>query len=127
MKDIQIWDLLKEIEQKIEYQKTPGLRADTLLRLLQIEQSNSKEINLLKGAQLGLDEMFAEMNKVDQEFELKLAIEVLSNYLKSGSFNLLVIPVNGRDQMGVKTFDSINKELKMIVEKYDSNTAQLLN
>ena len=127
MKNIQIWDLLKDFENQIEYQKTPILRADTLLKLLQVEHSNAEEINLLRGAQLGLNEMFAEMNKVDKEFEIRLAIQILTYYLDTNSFGLLATPINGPDISNVEKFESIKTRLKEIVEKHDTNADSFLD
>ena len=123
MRKILINDCFEEFEQKIEHLKTPTLRADSLLKLFQIEQSNLSDINLIKGAQLGLNEMFEEMNKVDKSFEIRMAIEILSHYLKSNSFNLLAAPILGSDKEIVESFETINKKIEDLVGKYDRESA----
>ncbi len=123
MRKILINDCFEEFEQKIEHLKTPNLRADSLLKLFQIEQSNLSDINLIKGAKLGLNEMFEEINKVDKSLEIRMAIEILSHYLKSNSFNLLSAPIHGTDKEIVERFETINKKIEDLVGKYDRESA----
>jgi len=124
MKKLLITDNLIEIENKLDYQRTPTLRAESALILINIERENLKDINLLKGASQGLTEMFTEMDKVDLLSEYDMAIKILTHFLDNNSFSLVAIQRFGRDQ--TKLFEEINEKLKEIVFKYDNDSAQFL-
>lgn len=124
MKKLLITDKLIEIEYKLDYQRTPTLRAESALILINIERENLKDINLLKGASQGLTEMFTEMDKVDLLSEYDMAIKILTHFLDNNSFSLVAIQRFGRDR--TKLFEEINEKLKEIVFKYDNDSAQFL-
>ena len=124
MKKPLITDKLIEIENKLDYQRTPTLRAESALSLINTEKANLKDINLLRGAFQGLTEMFTEMNKVDLLSEYDMAIKILTHFLENNSFNLIAIQRFGTNQ--TKLFEEINEKLKGIVFKYDNDTAQFL-
>lgn len=125
MKKLLITDKLIELENKLEYQRTPALRAESVLRLINTERENLKDINLLRGASQGLKEMFTEMDKVDLLSEYDMAIKILTHFLKNNSFSLIAIQRYGTDQ--AKLFEEINENLKGIVFKYDNDSAQFLS
>ena len=124
MKKLLITDKLIEIEYKLDHQRTPTLRAESALILINIERENLKDINLLKGASQGLTEMFTEMDKVDLLSECDMAIKILTHFLDNNSFSLVAIQRFGRDR--TKLFEEINEKLKEIVFKYDNDSAQFL-
>ena len=125
MKKPLITDKLIEIENKLDYQRTPTLRAESALSLINTEKANLKDINLLRGAFQGLTEMFTEMDKVDLLSEYDMAIKILTHFLENNSFNLIAIQRFGSDQK--KLFEEINEKLKGIVFKYDNDSAQFLS
>jgi hypothetical protein len=122
MKKPLIADKLIEIENKLEYQKTPVLRAESALSLINIEKENLKNIDLLKGASQGLNEMFTEMDKVDLLSEYNMAIKILTHFIDNNSFSLIAIQKFDNDQ--TKLFEEINKKLEEVVSKYDNDSAQ---
>ncbi len=125
MKKPLITDKLTEIENKLEYQRTPTLRAESALSLINIEKANLKDINLLKGAFQGLTEMFTEMDKVDLLSESEMAIKILTHFLENNSFKFIANQRFSSDQ--TKVFKEINEKIKGIVFKYDYDTAQFLS
>lgn len=126
MKKLLIENLLTEIENKLEYQKTPRLRADSAFSLLRGERANHKDIDLLKGAKQGLKEMLGEMNKVEKLSEIDIAIKILDHYIANNSFSLIAIQRSNEDKITVDLFDELSSRLEKIVNKFDNETAQFL-
>ena len=122
MKKPLIADKLIEIENKLEHQRTPILRAESALSLINVEKENLKNINLLKGASQGLKEMFTEMDKVNLLSEYNMAIKILTHFIDNNSFSLIAIQKFDNDQANL--FEEINKKLEEVVSKYDNDSAE---
>lgn len=114
MEYIQIRILLQDIESKIEHLRTPELRAQTILQLLQVEHTNFENNFLNKVTRFDFIEKLTEM---DKDYEVRLSIEILTYYLASNSFGLIAGPIPGADNSMVEKFDWIKNRLQEIVEK----------
>ncbi|HEY5592802.1 MAG TPA: hypothetical protein VIK55_17515 [Paludibacter sp.] len=123
MKELLLKNKLIEIEINIEHQKSPILRAETLLDLLRIEQANLNNIDLLRSTLQGLNEMLSAMNKVELLSEINSAILILTHYMESGSFSLIALPRNNIDKMDADCFKRLNERLEGIVDKFNNDTA----
>ncbi|MBN1971554.1 MAG: hypothetical protein JW870_19475 [Candidatus Delongbacteria bacterium] len=126
MKETHIETKLNEIENRIEHLKTPALRAESMISLLNIEQVNSANIDLIKGAQAGLKEMFSEIEKVELSKDINNSISILNQYLNTNSFDLFIVPGTKTNEGEIKKFEYLNERIEQIVMKYDNNPSQFL-
>jgi hypothetical protein len=88
------------------------LRADALHRLLKIELENSQNPKLLEAAKIGLVEMVEEFDKVQFHDELKHSLKILSVYLETGDWS--VILPNGS---GSKAYSNNLNEIQSLIKK----------
>ncbi|MBN2776910.1 MAG: hypothetical protein JXR36_04680 [Bacteroidales bacterium] len=125
MKKLLIENLLIEIENMIEHQKTPTMRANDIYRLLEIEKDNFKNIDLLRAKNRDLTEMLGEMKKTKILNELDIALKLLSNYIDNDEFTLSLISVNNRNP-DVDKFEIIKNLLLKTIDKYNLDTPHFM-
>jgi len=112
---MKIEKLLVQKGSEIEHLDTPNLRANELLKILQIEYNNNKNINLLSSANHGLIEMLDGMNKSEILTELDFSIKILTGFQETGNFDLLAIPNNIASKDLSDAFESIKSLLINII------------
>lgn len=127
MKELLLKDKLIELETRMEHQKSPRLRADSLLNLLKIKQTSLKKNDLLRIAQQGLKEMHDEMSNVELLSEINMAVMILAHYIEKDSFDLTAISQGKIDKDDVDRFEMLNGRLKEIVTKFNDNYTQFLD
>jgi len=120
MTKLKIEGKLIEFENKLDYQKTPRLRAEEILTFLKsdLEKINAED---LIGSTKQASAFTTTINHIKQIPELKFAFKILEHFIEFGSFNLVAI---GDD---VTLFNDINERLKILVNKFESNGQLLLS
>ena len=106
--------ILDSCSEKIQHLTSSDLRAEALLRLLQIEYSNLKKPNLLQSAKIGLVEMTDAMNKSELLQDLEFTIQILTEYYKSKSFDK-ILPLNSYSKDLADRFVKISDIIKEII------------
>ena len=127
MKELLLKDKLIELETRMEHQKSPRLRADSLLNLLKIKQGSLKKNDLLRIAQQGFKEMHDETSNVELLSEINMAVMILAHYIEKGSFSLTAISQGIIDKDDVDRFEMLNERLKEIVAKLNDEYTQFVD
>ncbi len=113
--------ILNNCRQKIQYLTSSDLRAEALLKLLQVEYSNLKNPNLLQSAKIGLVEMIEATNKSELLQDLEFAIQILTKYNVSKSFDN-IIPFNRYSKDLADRFVTIRDIIKEIINNNNINS-----
>lgn len=118
---MKIEKLLIQKNSEIEHFDTPELRAKALLKTLEIEYNNNRNIDLISSAKKGLVEMLDEMDKSEILTELDYSIKILARFQETGNFDLIAIPLNAMSKDLSNNFESIKSLLISIVIDKSTN------
>jgi len=126
MEKLLLNDKLIELETRIDHQRAPRLRADSLLNLLKIHQAILKKNALLRVAKQELNESPAETNIVQLLFEINMAVMILAHYIEKDDFSLTAGSVGITDKDDVDRFEMLDVRLIEIVAKFNDDYTQFL-
>ena len=126
MEKLLLNDKLIELEARIDHQRSPRLRADSLLNLLKIHQGILKKNALLKVAKQELNENPAETNIRQVLSEINMAVMILAHYIEKDDFSLTAGSVGITDKDDVDRFEMLDVRLIEIVAKFNDDYTQFL-
>jgi len=126
MEKLLLNDKLIELEARIDHQRSPRLRADSLLNLLKIHQAILKKNGLLRVAKQELNENPAETNIVQLLSEISMAVMILAHYIEKDDFSLTAGSVGITDKDDVDRFEMLDVRLIEIVAKFNDDYTQFL-
>ena len=126
MEKLLLNDKLIELEARIDHQRSPRLRADSLLNLLKIHQGILKKNALLKVAKQELNENPAETNLVQLLSEINMAVMILAHYIEKDDFSLIPGSVGITDKDEIDRFEMLDVRLIEIVAKFNDDYTQFL-
>ena len=121
MEKIRIESLLFLINKEIDHIENKELRAKELLRVLELEFQNNKNLDLLSSAQKGLTEMMDEMNKSEMLTEIEYSKTLIHHFLATGKFDLISIPQNSFSIGFTEKIGKIKDLLMRIINKVIQN------
>jgi hypothetical protein len=121
MEKIRIESLLCQTNKEIEHLENKELRAKELLRVLEIEFQNNKNLDLLSSAQKGLTEMINEMNKSEMLTEIEYSKTLIHHFLDTGKFDLISIPQNSLSIGFAEKMTKMKDLLIIIINKVAQN------
>ena len=127
MEKLLLNDKLIELEARIDHQRSPRLRADSLLNLLKIHQAILKKNALLRVAKQELNENPAETNIVQLLFEINMAVMILAHYIEKDDFSLTAGSVGITDKDDVDRFEMLDVRLIEIVAKFNDDYTQFVD
>jgi hypothetical protein len=126
MKELLLNDKLIELEVRIDHQRSPRLRADSLLNLLKIHQAILKKSALLRIAKQELNENPAETDIVQLLSEINMAVMILAHYIEKDDFSLTAGSVGITDKDDVDRFEMLDVRLIEVVAKFNDDYTQFL-
>ena len=126
MKELLLNDKLIELEARIDHQRSPRLRADSLLNLLKIHQAILKKNALLRVAKQELNENPAETNIAQLLFEINMAVMILAHYIEKDDFSLAAGSVGITEKDDVDRFEMLDVRLIEVVAKFNDDYTQFL-
>ena len=121
MEKIRIESLLFQTNKEIEHIENKELRAKELLRVLELEFQNNKNLDLLSSAQKGLTEMLNEMNKSEMLTEIEYSKSLIHYFLDTGKFDIISIPQNSFSIGFAEKMEKIKDLLIRIINKVTQN------
>ena len=107
---------------QIEHLRSQHLRTDALLSLLKVAKANIGNINLVNAASSTIG-MLNEMDKSELIPELDFAIKLLSDFLTSNSYSI-VIPSNEYSRDYADRFNSIKDKMVEIINRYETDLSK---
>src|ERR1035437_1072929 len=111
MEKLLLNDKLIELEARIDHQRSPRLRADSLLNLLKIHQAILKKNALLRVAKQELNENPAETDTAQLLFEINMAVMILAHFIEKDDFSLTAGSVGINDKDDVNRFEMLDVRL----------------
>lgn len=126
MEKLLLNDKLIELEARIDHQRSPRLRADSLLNLLKIHQGILKKNALLNVAKQELNENPAETNIKQVLTEINMAVMILAHYIEKDNFSLTAGSVGITDKDDIDRFEMLDVRLIEIVAKFNDDYTQFL-
>jgi len=126
MEKLLLNDKLIELEARIDHQRSPRLRADSLLNLLKIHQGILKKNALLKVAKQELNENPVETNFAQLLSEINMAVMILAHYIEKDDFSLTAGSVGITDKDDIDRFEMLDVRLIEIVAKFNDDYTQFL-
>jgi hypothetical protein len=126
MKELLLNDKLIELDARIDHQRSPRLRADSLLNLLKIHQAILKKNALLRVAKQELNENPAETNIAQLLFEINMAVMILAHYIEKDDFSLAAGSVGITEKDDVDRFEMLDVRLIEVVAKFNDDYTQFL-
>ena len=126
MEKLLLNDKLIELEARIDHQRSPRLRADSLLNLLKIHQAILKKNALLRVAKQELNENPAETNIAQLLFEINMAVMILAHYIEKDDFSLAAGSVGITEKDDVDRFEMLDVRLIEVVAKFNDDYTQFL-
>ena len=126
MEKLLLNDKLIELEARIDHQRSPRLRADSLLNLLKIHQGILKKSALLNVAKQELNENPAETNIRQVLSEINMAVMILAHYIEKDDFSLTAGSVGITEKDDVDRFEMLDVRLIEIVAKFNDDYTQFL-
>ena len=126
MEKLLLNDKLIELEARIDHQRSPRLRADSLLNLLKIHQGILKKNALLNVAKQELNENPAETNIRQVLSEINMAVMILAHYIEKDDFSSTAGSVGITDKDDVDRFEMLDVRLIEVVAKFNDDYTQFL-
>lgn len=126
MEKLLLNDKLIELEARIDHQRSPRLRADSLLNLLKIHQAILKKNALLNVAKQELNENPAETNIRQVLSEINMAVMILAHYIEKDDFSLTAGSVGITEKDDVDRFEMLDVRLIEVVAKFNDDYTQFL-